>query len=83
MYKHNSVVSFITRIITSLKLFYYSLITKIPLNNSILAMKSLSLTIWSFCLTKTIFLPLYYIRNENVWQDGFLFDFLQKKTLDL
>jgi hypothetical protein len=27
-------------------------------------------------------LPKYYARNENLWVDGFLFDFLQKKTLD-
>ena len=25
----------------------------------------------------------YYVRNEYIWQDGFLFDFLQKKTADL
>ena len=29
------------------------------------------------------FLPLYYTRNENLWVDGFLFDFLQKKSADL
>lgn len=25
---------------------------------------------------------MYYLRSELVWQDGFLFDFLQKKTAD-
>jgi len=30
-----------------------------------------------------VFLPTYYTRNENVWVDGFLFDFLQKKSADL
>jgi len=25
----------------------------------------------------------YYIRNEHLWVDGFLFDFLQKKTADI
>ena len=29
------------------------------------------------------FLPKYYHRNENLWVDGFLFDFLQKKSADL
>lgn len=24
----------------------------------------------------------YYTRNENIWNDGFLFDFLQKKSAD-
>lgn len=31
----------------------------------------------------TLFLPTYYSRNELVWLDGFLFDFLQKKTADV
>jgi hypothetical protein len=30
-----------------------------------------------------VFLPKYYSRNENIWVDGFLFDFLQKKSADL
>jgi len=34
-------------------------------------------------LTQTNFIEKYYIRNEYIWQDGFLFDFLQKKTADL
>jgi hypothetical protein len=29
------------------------------------------------------FLPTYYHRNELLWQDGFLFDFLQKKSADV
>lgn len=33
-------------------------------------------------LTQTNFIEKYYIRNEYMWQDGFLFDFLQKKTAD-
>jgi len=31
-------------------------------------------------LTQTNFIEKYYIRNEYMWQDGFLFDFLQKKN---
>lgn len=30
-----------------------------------------------------LFLPTYYSRNENLWVDGFLIDFLQKKSTDL
>ena len=37
---------------------------------------------WFNSVQKMSVLPLYYIRNENIWQDGFLFDFLQKKTAD-
>ena len=37
---------------------------------------------WLRYNTKCSFLPTYYVRNENIWQDGFLFDFLQKKTAD-
>jgi len=37
---------------------------------------------YEFIVYKTQFLVLYYIRSEYVWQDGFLFDFLQKKTAD-
>jgi hypothetical protein len=37
---------------------------------------------WNKTLTKINFIPQYYTRNENIWMDGFLFDFLQKKTAD-
>lgn len=30
-----------------------------------------------------VFLPLYYSRNDLIWADGFLFDFLQKKSTDV
>jgi hypothetical protein len=33
-------------------------------------------------IRKSAALPKYYLRNENLWVDGFLFDFLQKKTID-
>lgn len=38
--------------------------------------------VWGFFLSKINFLPKYYLRSENIWNDGFLFDFLQKKTVD-
>jgi len=37
---------------------------------------------WDSFIKKSTFLSTFYVRNENVWQDGFLFDFLQKKTAD-
>ena len=39
--------------------------------------------VWIKLNHKINFLNLYYIRNENIWQDGFLFDFLQKKSIDI
>ena len=30
-----------------------------------------------------MFLPTYYLRNELIWLDGFLLDFLQKKSADI
>ena len=37
---------------------------------------------WDKLITRTLFITTFYTRNENLWQDGFLFDFLQKKTAD-
>jgi hypothetical protein len=37
---------------------------------------------WDKLLAKSLFVTTFYTRNENIWQDGFLFDFLQKKTAD-
>ena len=39
-------------------------------------------SLWSRVVSKSAFVPTYYVRSENMWQDGFLFDFLQKKTAD-
>jgi len=30
---------------------------------------------WDLTNTKTLFIPTFYVRNEYIWQDGFLFDF--------
>jgi len=43
---------------------------------------SLKTFIWNYALTRITSLPTYYLRSELVWQDGFLFDFLQKKSAD-
>ena len=38
---------------------------------------------WTTSTQSLSFIPTYYNRNELVWSDGFLLDFLQKKTADL
>jgi len=46
-------------------------------------LKQVLISFW----TKIIFnfkkINVYYVRNEHIWLDGFLFDFLQKKTADI
>ena len=37
---------------------------------------------WNLFVFKSTFTQTYYVRSENIWNDGFLFDFLQKKTAD-
>jgi hypothetical protein len=45
--------------------------------------KQLTRHYWLEAVESTAFLNTYYLRNETLWVDGFLFDFLQKKTADL
>lgn len=40
------------------------------------------LSAWDKFLSKSLFISTFYTRSENIWQDGFLLDFLQKKTAD-
>ena len=52
---------------------------------SILTSRNLKLVaseFWSRVVFKLSFITLFYGRNETMWQDGFLLDFLQKKTAD-
>jgi len=35
------------------------------------------------CIKQFIFLQKYFARNELIWVDGFLLDFLQKKSIDI
>lgn len=37
---------------------------------------------WTNTILRLNFIHTFYSRNENMWGDGFLFDFLQKKTAD-
>ena len=47
-----------------------------------LDLKNVSNFFWESLIQKLNFIPKFYIRNENMWGDGFLFDFLQKKSAD-
>ena len=53
-------------------------IFKIPMLN----LKNVSSSFWESYINKLNFVPKFYVRNENMWNDGFLFDFLQKKSAD-
>lgn len=63
----------------------YSTYINLLLNNSTskFKIKYLLLSLWVKSLTNFKLLNTYYIRNEHLWLDGFLFDFLQKKTADI
>jgi len=52
------------------------------LNNALQYFNYLSNIFYPQLVSRVEFLPTYYTRNENIWVDGFLFDFLQKKTAD-
>jgi hypothetical protein len=47
-----------------------------------LSLKNVTNFFWESYIHKFNFVPKFYVRNENMWNDGFLFDFLQKKTAD-
>jgi hypothetical protein len=53
-------------------------------NNSIIKSKirTIETLVWNKYVYNLSFIATYYTRSENLWQDGFLFDFLQKKTID-
>ena len=53
-------------------------ISKTPTLN----LKNVLIFFWDSLIHKLNFIPKFYIRNENMWNDGFLFDFLQKKSAD-
>jgi hypothetical protein len=62
----------------------YSILTTQSLFQNVFTCIFVSLTGIKDLLIKNFnFLPVYYKRNENLWVDGFLFDFLQKKSADL
>ena len=64
-------------------LFYKFIYTKDICDRVILSLYVLLTESKKVVVKNMSFLPLYYTRNENLWVDGFLFDFLQKKSADL
>lgn len=40
------------------------------------------LSSWNFFFRSTFFLKQYYYKNTQIWQEGLLIDFLQKKIID-
>jgi len=70
---------------TAKKLSKY-LITNLTNTLFIITTKSIQnvlLSLWLKVIINLKFINIYYIRNEHLWLDGFLFDFLQKKTADI
>lgn len=61
--------------------YYYFLLQDFT-NPLVKYVQFLTKLLQSRLLSKLNFLPKYYLRSENLWNDGFLFDFLQKKTVD-
>ena len=61
-------------------LYAQYLLTQVMSNNK--NFKKVITSFWNMFIYKSSFLQTYYTRSENVWNDGFLFDFLQKKTAD-
>ena len=47
------------------------------------SLKFFLLSISNLVVDKFLFITKYYQRNELIWVDGFLLDFLQKKSADL
>jgi hypothetical protein len=47
------------------------------------SLQNILLSLWLKVILNFKFINTYYIRNEHLWLDGFLFDFLQKKTADI
>ena len=68
----------------NLNRFFYRLISlKNISDNILLAIYVFIAGLKNEIVKNFVFLPKYYSRNENIWVDGFLFDFLQKKSVDL
>ena len=70
-------------------LFLLITITVLGLSNptltkfNLFTVKKLVLFVQNLFIASTRFLPSYYLRNELLWVDGFLLDFLQKKSIDI
>ena len=72
-------VNFYKFAIDNFSSFSYKIINLIYTPN----FKSITLSLWIKIILNFKVLNTYYLRNEHLWLDGFLFDFLQKKTADI
>ena len=61
----------------------YNKATDTLITTTFFNLKYLFLNLWLKINLNFKFILLYYMRNELLWLDGFLFDFLQKKTIDI
>lgn len=52
-------------------------------NARVTPMLRLIRTLFLSLTLRVSFIPTYYRRSELIWLDGFLFDFLQKKSVDI
>ena len=64
--------------VTNIKYFFYSNLSLLFNKN----FKHVYTIFWDKLISRSLFITTFYVRSENMWQDGFLFDFLQKKTAD-
>jgi len=61
---------------------YFVTLTRINSVVSIFKTLNFFYALWENLISKTLWITPYYSRSENIWNDGFLFDFLQKKSAD-
>jgi hypothetical protein len=73
--------TFFQKLLNTLTLTYYQTNNSNFTQN--IQFRNFLLSSWSKVLINFKKLNTYYIRNEHLWLDGFLFDFLQKKTADI
>ena len=64
--------------VSNIKYFFYSNLSLLFNKN----FKHVYTIFWDKLISRSLFITTFYVRSENMWQDGFLFDFLQKKTAD-
>ena len=64
--------------VANIKYFFYSNLSLLFNKN----FKHVYTIFWDKLISRSLFITTFYVRSENMWQDGFLFDFLQKKTAD-
>jgi len=71
--------TFFRKILNYLYVIYVFFFTSIQTPQT----QNLFISLWLKTIINFKKLNVYYIRNEHLWLDGFLFDFLQKKTADI